>query len=73
MAYYDDEDRELDQIDALLENTDAHCYSCRHFKGGMTCEAFPDQIPSPILTGQVRHTKKLFDQDNNIVFEPKEE
>jgi len=78
MTYYDDEDRQIDGINQLLENTDVHCYSCKHFieeKGiakGTTCEAFPDQIPSPILTGQVRHIKRLFGQDNDIVFEPKE-
>ena len=79
MDYYDDEDRQLDQVNTLLDNKKVHCYRCRHFiserediPSGTTCDAFPDQIPSLILTGQVRHTKKHPGQDNNIVFEPKE-
>lgn len=69
MRYYsDDEDRQIDQVLTLLDNLDVCCYRCSHFNGGVTCEAFPDQIPSSILTGQVRHEKRLFNQKNNLVF-----
>jgi hypothetical protein len=36
-----------------------------------TCRAFPNGIPSFILDGSVKHTSKLKDQNNNIVYEEK--
>lgn len=65
-------DEEESTISALLdswENRDFWCVSCKHKTGLSTCNAFPEQIPSPILTGTMRHTKREFDQDNDIFFE----
>jgi hypothetical protein len=45
------------------------CMACKHntFDGG--CAAFPDQIPFYFASGQGHHTKRMPDQDNDIVFE----
>lgn len=31
------------------------CLLCRRYEGALTCEAFPDVIPSAIITGQHDH------------------
>ena len=36
----------------------------------LKCPAFPYGIPEEILNGENDHTKPLWDQKHNIVFEP---
>ena len=46
------------------------CYLCKHFnkKTRLTCAAFPDGIPSPIVNGEIAHLKP-YPGDHGIVFE----
>ena len=44
------------------------CLECKHYKI-MGCEAFPDEIPYEILSGQHDHTEP-YRGDNGIRFEP---
>jgi hypothetical protein len=57
---------------------------CKHFIGILqpdgtelternVCEAFPDMIPEDIAYGNNRHLEPLQEQDNNIVYERKED
>jgi hypothetical protein len=45
------------------------CMACKHnnFDGG--CAAFSAEIPFYFASGQGHHTKRMPDQDNDIVFE----
>lgn len=43
------------------------CVRCRHYRGELTCAAFPEQIPEEILVGDHDHTKPL--NDEKILFE----
>ena len=45
------------------------CLFCDNYNGNMTCKAYPAGIPWPILSGDVKHNEKRFD-DNGIQFEP---
>lgn len=45
------------------------CAECEHHYGALTCYAFPDGIPEPILTGQFDHAEP-FEGDHGIRFEP---
>lgn len=50
------------------------CFKCKHWRsiiGG--CDAFGDDIPSEITSGENKHSKPLPEQENNIVFEPIED
>lgn len=50
------------------------CWGCKNFdRVEHACKAFPKGIPEEILTGQNDHSKPLPKQDNDIVFEPREE
>jgi len=53
------------------------CSNCKFFDekntDGNFCEAFPEGIPKDILNAKFKHTKKHPDQDNDIVFEKREE
>lgn len=61
----------LDGTNTMLENEGPLCKKCRHrHKSGHSCDAF-EIIPMPIRGGEVRHTKPMFGQRNQIVFEPK--
>lgn len=44
---------------------------CKHYKGYLSCDAYPNRIPNEILLGKDKHTKPLPDQKNGIVFEEK--
>lgn len=48
------------------------CSDCVHYLGKTKCDAFSNGIPDEILLGFNDHSKPLPDQDNDIVFEPKE-
>lgn len=51
------------------------CGNCKHLylNGKRRCKAFPKGIPRDILDGEFDHTEKYPDQDNDIVFESKED
>jgi excisionase family DNA binding protein len=48
------------------------CYNCQYFREAKsgTCEAFPDQIPDQIWSGDVKHNKP-FHGDRGIRFKRK--
>ncbi len=48
------------------------CATCKHWHGGFTCDAYPQGIPLPIMSGDVAHIKPLPD-DNGIQYELNEE
>ena len=49
---------------------DPTCIYCKLFEGvPLSCKAFPDGIPTEILTGENDHTKP-YKGDNGIQFEP---
>lgn len=54
---------------------DTSCPACKHFnrKKWGTCKAFPKGIPFIINSGAINHIVPLPDQENNIVFESKEQ
>lgn len=45
------------------------CISCRHYRGDLQCDAFPERIPQEILSGEHDHTKP-FTGDHGIGFAP---
>lgn len=50
------------------------CQSCRHYAQDssgelLTCEAFPEGIPEPILSGELDH-RRPFPGDQGIRYEP---
>ena len=47
----------------------AACATCVHSRGALTCDAFPERIPRPILDGRVRHVEP-YDGDGGIRYEP---
>ena len=49
------------------------CPGCKNYLGDLVCLAFGDGIPDEILSGQNNHSVPLPGQDNDIVYEPKEE
>ena len=49
------------------------CHRCKHLhKDGQSCAAFPDSIPTPILSGKFDHEEKKYPGDNGIMFEEDE-
>ncbi len=38
-----------------LTITSPLCFSCKHYNDDLTCAAFPEGVPSVILTGEVDH------------------
>lgn len=51
--------------------SDIICLQCKNLntQKGLTCLAFPEQIPPEIILGDNDHSKPLPDQGNDIVFE----
>lgn len=48
------------------------CNNCVHFNlEKWNCDAFKNGIPKEILLGENNHSRPLPDQENDIVFEPK--
>jgi hypothetical protein len=45
------------------------CSFCRHLRGFRRCDAFPDEIPLAIWTGENDHRRPV-DGDHGIRFEP---
>lgn len=49
------------------------CFDCKHFDINTSlCEAFKEDIPDEILSGENDHSRPLEDQENDLVFEPKD-
>ena len=44
------------------------CANCKHWRGGVVCDAYPNGIPWPIMSGDVAHIDPLPD-DNGIQWE----
>ena len=67
----DPEDEMLDDAADMMDNKGYWCEECVHLhEDGITCDAFPDQIPFPLWRGMERHTTP-FEGDNGIMFEPR--
>ena len=54
------------------------CFTCKHLNREvnattMNCPAYPDEIPSGIWTGKIKHLEKLSDQVGDTVFEARED
>jgi len=45
------------------------CQVCSHYRGLQKCDAFPEQIPDKILTGEHDH-REPYKGDDGIRFEP---
>ena len=45
------------------------CNKCKHYTGLIQCEAYPEKIPTPIVTGQADHSKP-YAGDHGIRWEP---
>jgi hypothetical protein len=56
----------------------SQCIRCRHYRGELTCGAFPGGIPEEILVGLHDHTKQfgdekvLFELDEPTTSQPRE-
>lgn len=71
---YDPEDNTLDMLSQAAANVPACCILCKHLHADhFSCDAFPEVIPQPILSGQVAHTRKFHIQKNNVIFERKDD
>lgn len=53
------------------------CINCKHYIFGRFCDAFPEEIPMEIYSGEFDHALPYPDakspQDNGIRFEPLED
>lgn len=47
------------------------CFSCKHFRKGTTCDAFPEDIPDPIWLNKADH-RKPYPGDQGIQFAPED-
>ena len=45
------------------------CIECAHYRGLLECDAFPEGIPTEIVTGEHDH-REPYNGDNGIRFEP---
>lgn len=48
------------------------CLKCRHYQGAQTCPAFPEQIPFPIVSGAIEHTKVWDEQQGKLIWEERD-
>jgi len=74
-SFAESEDRLSDSIVLSMENELAGfkgCLNCKHlFSDEISCKAFPNVIPSDILTNEFDH-RVPWEGDNGILFEPKD-
>ena len=71
---WDEEERNMDnEIKAIRLFTDGFsCLFCKHLnEDNISCTAYPDVIPDPIIGGQYDH-RRHYSGDHGILFEPKE-
>lgn len=47
----------------------SQCTECKHYRGEIECDAFPDGIPEEIITGKHDH-REPYSGDDGIRFEP---
>ncbi len=47
------------------------CNNCKHWHGGVVCDAFPSGIPWPIMSGDIAHFDPL-PGDNGLQWEREE-
>ncbi len=52
--------------------TEPSCTNCKHWRGGVVCDAYPQGIPWPIQSGDVSHLEPLPD-DNGVQYEPSDD
>lgn len=52
-------------------STSYQCATCRHYRVGMECEAYPDGIPEVIWRGDHDH-REPYKGDDGIQWEPVE-
>ena len=69
--FIDAEDEFIDDMKKIFDNEGKVCLDCNHYDGKFSCDAFPEVIPQPFLSGKERHTEPKVGQKNKIVFEPK--
>ncbi len=50
----------------------SQCRWCKRLTATMKCEAFPEQIPEPILLGEHDH-RKPYPGDNGLRYVPRDE
>jgi len=50
----------------------ASCPTCQHYRGALTCEAFPEGIPDEIVSGMNPHTSPV-KGDHALRYAPKPE
>ena len=74
-SFAESEDRFADSTIADIKNVLAGfkgCLNCIHLHSdGISCKAFPDVIPSDIITNQFDH-RIPWKGDNGILYEPKD-
>jgi hypothetical protein len=56
-------------VDKYVPGGSVACASCKHYRGGRKCAAFPDGIPQPILDGKNDH-RQPYDGDHSIQYVP---
>lgn len=56
----------------LVKHRDSDCYVCKHLFAAERCDAFPEGIPEPIVSGEVLHTEP-YPGDGGILFEKLDE
>ena len=74
IKFWDEEEGNMDNkiktIDLFMDGFD--CLFCKHLnKDKISCTAFPDVIPDPIIEGQYDH-RKPYSGNNGVLFDPKE-
>ena len=69
------DDLTLEYIHDTFGSTEPQCFKCKHYNGGGTCKAFPDNtIPTGMfMVGKkgINHTKP-YQGDHGIQFEVKD-
>jgi hypothetical protein len=45
------------------------CPFCKHYRGELTCAAYPEGIPEAILTGEFDHAEE-YPGDSGVRYEP---
>jgi len=60
----------LDDSAQYMDNFGSDCARCVHLRPEThSCEAFPDGIPIPIMSGKKDHRTPKYGQKNDVVFQ----